>query len=200
MAQPSSQRGESASAVPPAYENATDENINEVLEDFYKLDLNPDTYEGPTVDTCLAHPKLLSAFDKLRRRMADYEGLWDIWNSRAQNANPSALNVDGRADDILAKLREKRWSIYVVRAVDRYEAWWQSFVPRMLLEDDMLATSSTSAYESFTSTDQLMCWTTNILPPLGKPPLVRYATFKASHAHTNPCAFKMYCLCGMLIC
>ncbi|KAK7951046.1 uncharacterized protein PG986_006774 [Apiospora aurea] len=124
--------------VPPAYTDYEGPRIDEETESqlraaFYNLNLGYDASPTPVVDTCLAHLKLLRAFEGLKSRTGLTDGLWDIWDSRAQNASR------GGPLDILVKLREKRWAVYVARAVDRYEAWWKSFVPTMLTEFDMVA-------------------------------------------------------------
>ncbi|KAH6652037.1 hypothetical protein BKA67DRAFT_660806 [Truncatella angustata] len=149
----------------PAYTDSTDhqtpaENIKgqELEESTPRLNLLTTNLTSiPTVDSCLAHLRLLRAFEVLKRKTGYTDGLWDIWDSRAQNKL-----------DILSKLREKRWAIFVARAVDRYEAWWKSFVPDMLKEKDMLRGDSearSSSFECFTSVHNLMKWTLASLPP-----------------------------------
>jgi hypothetical protein len=117
----------------------------------------------PDVVSCLTHLKLLRAFEQLKQKIGYTDGLWDIWDSRSQ----------GKIE-ILAKLREKRWAVYVARAVDRYEAWWKSFVPDMLTEKDMLKGESKGArsanFQSFTSAHEPLRWSKEILPPPGEFP------------------------------
>lgn len=114
----------------------------------------------PTVDACLSHLKLLRAFEVLKQKVGYTDGLWNIWDSRAKGSI-----------DVLAKLREKRWAIYIARAVDRYEAWWKSFVPSMLIEKDMLqgmGVGDGGKYQKFPSAHDGMNLIMNILPPPGK--------------------------------
>ncbi|KXH47813.1 hypothetical protein CSAL01_03306 [Colletotrichum salicis] len=133
----------------------------------------------PTHDTCLAHLRLLTAFNRLKTETGYRDRLWDIWDARAgtttsptttttknahngdsngNNNNPenNHKTTDGNAAeegpdtepevnmdlDILIRLREKRWAVYLGRAVDRYAAWWRSFGSDMLLESDMLIVGS----------------------------------------------------------
>lgn len=157
--------------APPPYDDYEPQVIDErdeaeLNEAFYALDLSPSPKE-PTVDTCLAHLKLLFAFEKLKIKIGNTDGLWDIWDSRAISpSGGSSVNPT----DILVKLREKRWAVYVARAIDRYEAWWASFVPDMLRVANMLTAAEdddTFHYESFTSQSQPIKWKPDSLPPVG---------------------------------
>ena len=71
---------------------------------------------------------------------------------------------------VLSRLREKRWALFVARAVDRYEAWWKSRFRLTLTEDDMGAnTSFRERYLDFpTRSGARMNWSAAELPPLGK--------------------------------
>ncbi|KAI3555064.1 hypothetical protein CABS01_11525 [Colletotrichum abscissum] len=144
-----------------------------------KLALPPETpipSSFPTQDACLAHLRLLTAFNRLKTETGYRDGLWDIWDARAGTTitpmkHTGTRNGDGDSNgtkseehnhkttkrapmdpdtgikpeldlDSLIRLREKRWAIYLGRAVDRYAAWWRSFGPDMLLESDMLVIGS----------------------------------------------------------
>lgn len=147
---------EGDSRLPPS-----DSNLEVTEKQGLGLNEDPLAFEAiPSVEACLTHLKLLRAFEGLKQKVGYTDGLWDIWDSRAQ----------GKLD-ILVKLREKRWALYVARAVNRYEVWWQSFVPRMLLEKDMIKQpggTESSTYEGFVSQSEHIRWTTDILPPPGK--------------------------------
>lgn len=126
---------------------------------FGSLDLSKSTSAMPDPDACLAHLRLLTAFEKLRSRIGLQDGIWDIWDKRAASADNSL--------DVLVKLREKRWAIFVARAVDRYEAWWDCFADEMLDEDDMTPGESEPArYGRFTEGKPLT-WKASMLPPIG---------------------------------
>jgi hypothetical protein len=113
----------------------------------------------PKTATLTAHLRLLHAFDALKSSIGYRNGLWSINDSRAA----------GDGEDKLARVREKRWAVYLARAADRYAAWWESFVADRLLESDMLkgGPDSSEKYGNFLKGDG-MGWTAEMLPPLGK--------------------------------
>lgn len=125
------------------------------------LSLEETSLGTPSPDACLAHLRLLYAFQVLKNEIGYKNGIFDIWDERAVGGNPQ----------VLAALREKRWALYVARAVDRYASWWQSFVPDMLLESDMIepgVEGRDGRYAKFTSEAKPVRWTDEMLPPLGK--------------------------------
>jgi hypothetical protein len=155
-----------SSGAPPAYSSAegqsvTEGTLAETAAAFSSLNLSQSSSE-PTADACLAHLRVLFAFEELKTRIGLQDGLWDIWDSRAREAGANAKNV-------LAVLREKRWAVFIARAVSRYEAWWQSFVPDMLKESDMTAADheTKERYLGFTASHPTV-WAADMLPPLGE--------------------------------
>jgi hypothetical protein len=146
--------------APPGY---SEQHANTLATTSGTLNLISDATKTPQADACLAHLRLLYAFERLKSETGYQDGLWDIWDSRA--GGPTASN----AADILVKLREKRWAVYVARAVDRYEAWWKSFVPQMLKEKETMAGEGADQqrYEGFTENKPTI-WNEEMLPPLGK--------------------------------
>ncbi|KAH6690175.1 hypothetical protein EV126DRAFT_483533 [Verticillium dahliae] len=150
--------------APPAY---SVEPKNDAAPSAIAVDLAPALGElslsgaaagKPTPDACLAHLRLLFAFQVLKNEVGYTDGLWEIWDERAKGSA-----------QVLAALREKRWALYVARAVDRYGAWWQSFVPDMLLEADLVTpgvVGRTSRYVGFVQEAKPMKWTEEMLPPL----------------------------------
>ncbi|KAM0327175.1 hypothetical protein ACHAQA_006307 [Verticillium albo-atrum] len=160
----SAQTGTDASHALPAYsaEAGTDTLPSAVTNDLAPalgaLSLNSTPMAKPTADVCLAHLRLLFAFQVLKNEVGYTDGLWEIWDERAK----------GNAK-VLAALREKRWALYVARAVDRYAAWWQSFVPDMLLESDLVTpgmVGRTGRYIGFVNDAKPMKWTEDMLPPI----------------------------------
>lgn len=180
-----------AQDVPPAYtavqpgQNPTD--AVDITAAFSSLNISP-TPKDPTVDTCLAHLKLLYAVQSLKEDVGYTDGLWEIWDTRADGPDsdievdlPNTVNPNGsHADDNnnkdaltpsdlqkirLSKIREKRWALFVARAVDRYEAWWNVFPKTMLTEADMTAGSG-AKYHSHVSETAYLRWTEDMLPPL----------------------------------
>lgn len=117
-------------------------------------------------DTCLAHLKLLSAFYTLKEDVGYTDGLWAIYDSRAAPQTDSGPELGAE----LAKLREKRWALYVARAVDRYKAWWNTFASDPLTLADM--THDSPKYGDFTSSNEAMNWEPQPLPPLGSLTLI----------------------------
>lgn len=77
----------------------------------------------PTPEQCIAHLKLLEAFHQLREDVATTDGLFGI-NDSLVSTNESKPNQC----DILRRIREKRWAVYVARAASRFEKWWQESV------------------------------------------------------------------------
>lgn len=172
----------SASAPPPYAETAgapAPPDIDPVAS-FADLKIDSKPHD-PDPDTCLAHLKLLFAFQALKEDVGYTDGLFGIWDSRADGAITVAENgeieehvrADGDVPDdeekrkALSKIREKRWALFVARAVDRYEAWWNSLTGgRPLVEKDM-EESQTTAYEAFPLTKEHSYWSKEALPPLG---------------------------------
>ncbi|KXH32314.1 hypothetical protein CSIM01_05736 [Colletotrichum simmondsii] len=171
--------GPNASAPPLSHgtgPSGPDSSVSAGIAAGINLALPPETPpipSFPTQDACLAHLRLLTAFNRLQTGTGYRDGLWDIWNARAsttattpmkhtdtRNSDGSGKNSDKYKTskeaptnpdtelerdldlDILIRLCEKRWAIYLGRAVDRYAAWWRSFGPDMLLESDMLIIGS----------------------------------------------------------
>jgi hypothetical protein len=77
----------------------------------------------PTSDRCIAHLKLLEAFHQLREDVAKTDGLFGIKDSLVPNSE-----LEPQRTEILRKIREKRWAVYVAKAVARFERWWQTSV------------------------------------------------------------------------
>jgi hypothetical protein len=140
---------------------------------FEKLSLtSPTPSYFPTTDACLAHLKLLFALQSMKEDVGYTDGLWGLWDSRAGPIDHSERSVEERAQDkqlqALSQIREKRWALFVARAVERYEAWWRSFPRSPLSEGDMMAASS-DKYIDFTKdgSPPLIEWSEEMLPPLG---------------------------------
>jgi predicted RNA-binding Zn-ribbon protein involved in translation (DUF1610 family) len=75
----------------------------------------------PTPTECIAHLKLLHAFAKLRHEVGNHDGLFDI-----KMETNTHLSRTGSTDDaaIAEGIRDKRWSVYITKAVARFEKWW----------------------------------------------------------------------------
>ncbi|KAI0160700.1 hypothetical protein GGR57DRAFT_390743 [Xylariaceae sp. FL1272] len=179
-------------AAPPSYNNvpSTDlshEEIDQLNSAFASLDL-PKNVETVTPDTCLAHLKLLFAFQNLKEAIGYADGLWDIYDSRVLSAEKDTADKDEKTAALtqsqLALLREKRWALYVARAVDRYEAWWKSFERDPLNEDDMAIDSE--RFSRFTNPNKESPFR-SLLPPID--------VLMIWHAHMlNPRAYLEDCI------
>ncbi|KXJ96152.1 hypothetical protein Micbo1qcDRAFT_231256 [Microdochium bolleyi] len=176
-----------------------------VLPPYRVVDTNPPTYHAPpelspeslaelnsaltsinlnskqclSEDRCLAHLKLLSAFQQLKDDVGYNDGLWELFDSRAlasaaedpqpraKKGEGAALPVPNESDPVarnLARLREKRWALFVARAVDRYAAWWHTFTGTMLTED--MLEGGGPEYVKFPAKAMPAVWTMTKLPPL----------------------------------
>jgi len=140
---------------------------------FAKLSL-PSTAADPDPDTCLAHLKLLFAIQSLKEDIGYTDGLWNIWDTRAEGTEVSLAEVQPeppsekeRGNAVLSKIREKRWALFVARAVERYEAWWNSLPKDELRVTDMQA-GADAKYDLFVHRDAQGFWTTENMLPLGE--------------------------------
>lgn len=136
---------------------------------------------APTPDTCIAHLKFLSALETLKEDVGYSDGLWGLWDSRAndyEHDDPGAAvqekpaNGDAgaptRDQEALSRVREKRWAVFVARAVDRYETWWKMLNDSPPLTEDDRLDSHSPAFIDFPKAGTAQFWTEDILPPLGK--------------------------------
>ncbi|KAF2428684.1 hypothetical protein EJ08DRAFT_719442 [Tothia fuscella] len=101
------------------------------------LDLNPIAKNGVNVtpDQCIAHLKLLEAFYILREEIGNVENLFGIASPPLSEKDSEVIQeTQGQNPAFLAqvRIREKRWAVFVARAVDRFEKWWDSCVPATL--------------------------------------------------------------------
>jgi hypothetical protein len=149
---------------------------------FVNLKLTPGPAD-PEPDTCLAHLKLLFAFQNLKEDVGYTDGLWGLWDTRAEGHMMvtdegevvESIEVNSNLKDdkqrllILSKIREKRWAIFVARAVDRYEAWWNSLTEGPRLTEGDMDIPNSPAYADFPKGHDFEYWKTRTLPPLGKP-------------------------------
>jgi len=158
--------------APPTY---TETALDEIPPDLsVRLDnLNLDTAaEVPTPDQCIAHLKLLEAFQQLREDVANQEGLFGI--AGPPNDRELTRNTPLQQDDARLRVREKRWAVYVARAVDRFIKWWDLCVSNTMrgqpcgkLTCNDLMTRSDLENVAFVE-KQPQSFTADNLPPLGR--------------------------------
>lgn len=132
---------------PPTYQQ---QNVSHRLS----RDGFPRSEEMLAIDECITHLKFLSAIAKLRYFIERTDKLFGIHDSEAMNfADPR------KQSQAAARIQEKRWAVYVARAVDRFAVWWQTCLPS-------LNTSHISTLNS--SSEAKIVWSANMMPPLGK--------------------------------
>jgi len=180
----SSSNASNEPAPPPAYREVPDAqaadlptaeetdqvNLTAAFENL-KISSGP---SDPTVETCLAHLKLLFAFQSMKEDVGYTDGLWGLWDSLAglpeqlkgSDEKPPKEKIQDKKLAVLSKIREKRWALFVARAVERYEAWWKSMPAFQLTEKHM--ETPAEYYLAFpTETSHAMQWSADKLPPLG---------------------------------
>ncbi|GJN75779.1 hypothetical protein PLICBS_009885 [Purpureocillium lilacinum] len=189
---------------PPAYNDGADDctrpqgNVPDDVDlaaSFAKLTLGNQP-KDPDADTCLAHLKLLHAIQSMKEDVGYTDGLWGIWDSRAENPLEDLFGTQGpapgadepvptgedRVKAALSRIREKRWALFVARAVDRYESWWRSLPKGYMLTEQDMEQEGNTRYSRFPSTGALIDWKEHMLPPLD--------VLMVFHAHMlNPRAF-----------
>ena len=115
--------GTAASAPPPKASpppEYTEDAGPDITASFAQLNLSQSS-EAPSSDECIAHLKLLEAFSQLREDIGCCDGLYGLSNSLvAEDTEPELKS------QLFAKMREKRWAIYVTIAAMRFEAWWRT--------------------------------------------------------------------------
>lgn len=129
---------------------------------FSNLNLSPFPSPFPEAEHCLVHLKLLSALHGLKEEVGFTDGLFGIQDSSGEKTE--------NKKDALATLREKRWNLYVARAVERFQEWWL----KVLCAKENAVRMTTGALGSaslqfikFPELGKAQEWTTAMLPPLG---------------------------------
>jgi hypothetical protein len=155
-----------AKEQPPSYaanDPATGPSPEELNRAFSTLQLSDTPSAFPDPEYCLAHLKLLSAFHALKEDVGYTDGLFDLWNGTYERA--------ANREEALAKLREKRWALYIARSVERFEAWWLQVLctlePVKRLEGKEMV-SNNLGFTEFPKRGAVQNWNAGILPPIGK--------------------------------
>lgn len=90
----------------------------------------------------MSHLKLLAAIGRLQYNIST--------SVRLSGINNEAHKFSGKKRNLtIARIREKRWAVYVSKAVDRSMVWWERCVPA---SEEMAEIS----------------WTPDTLPPIGE--------------------------------
>jgi hypothetical protein len=84
-----------------------------------------------SADQCIAHLKLLEAFNQLREDVGQTENLFGIASPAFKEEETTNSRQHAQSPQALAHVRvcEKRWAVFVTRAVDRFERWYDACVP-----------------------------------------------------------------------
>jgi hypothetical protein len=134
--------------------------------DFSRTAPDPAT-STVTTDECIAHLKLLACFADLRDKVATTDGLFNVHDREIDRFAGTQ-----ERSEAAALLREKRWAVYVTRAVDRYTAWLLNCVPTdgMGLNNGIVTMSDLETrgiFDHYPEWTTRIRWTEDMLPPLG---------------------------------
>jgi hypothetical protein len=165
---------------------------------FDNLDFTPSPLELPTAAECIVHLKLLHAFAKLRHDVGNQEGIFGIDlekgdvvreeppeggashqpngvhapdETKATGSAHPPIEQQKAAAALGERIREKRWSVFVTKAVDRFERWWNSLSSKA---NPAFLPLTTDDFESLPNRNLpfqyqlpgLEGWGNHILPPL----------------------------------
>ncbi len=112
---------DSSSTRPSSYSVDVNATIPMKSESFSPILPGVRRLNGITRDECIAHLKLLECFHQLRERVSSEDGLFRI---------NSHHTTESSKESTPESIREKRWAVYVARAVERFARWWDACVPR----------------------------------------------------------------------
>jgi hypothetical protein len=124
--------------------------------------------EAITPDQCIAHLKILSAIADLRDSVSRMDKLFSI-----DDRQIGAFGDTARMTKAHALLREKRWEIYVARAVDRFTTWLMTCVnvdavgPNQGLVT-LADIEKGTTYHRLPEWNYRITWDRDLLPPLGR--------------------------------
>ncbi|KAI4728109.1 hypothetical protein E4T49_04006 [Aureobasidium sp. EXF-10728] len=122
----------SPSQPPPTYEEAGRQQHDVQISTPTTSSLPQLDPELPSPEDCVAHLKLLECFYRLKQKIASAEGLFGISCDDVGHLDQSAPQKDTHKDpqnETLTLLAEKRWQVYVSRAVARFARWRYSLEP-----------------------------------------------------------------------
>ncbi|KAI7198231.1 hypothetical protein KC316_g13028 [Hortaea werneckii] len=119
----------SSSSLPPGYDTENRLDPPDPTAGFSNLSLDNEVEKNnfPTSDDTIAHLKLLECFYRLRQTIGSTDGLFGISNGLL--TGPGIDASEAEQSESLSKLAEKRWAIYVSRAVDRFDIWIRNVIP-----------------------------------------------------------------------
>lgn len=174
-AEPTTTSRTSPSPPPPTYEEAERQQHNvqhplDAANSFAPLDP-----ELPSPVDGIAHLKLLECFYRLKQKIASADGLFDISSDILGDIDQNTPRKDAHNDKnnmMLTLLAEKRWQVYVSRAVDRFSRWRFSLEPDAdyyTLRQAVTSEGAVLADRVKPENAQPLSLDTANLPPIGKP-------------------------------
>ncbi|KAL2814542.1 hypothetical protein BDW59DRAFT_21011 [Aspergillus cavernicola] len=139
----------------------------------------PAKYTTVTYSECIVHLKFLAALSDLRDTVTSIPNLFDI-------PDPSAQEFDSYINEAWALVKEKRWTVYTAKAVERYSLWWNACVPASRRRPTTSLIYS-AEYDNISACNSSMIWARDELPPLD--------ILMVWHAHMlNPRSFLEDCI------
>lgn len=144
---------------PPNYAVNDENTLPDITAAFSNLKLGASG--KPTVDHCIVHLKLLEAFHQLREDVALQDGLFGLEDGFV----PPTLDERQRTE-LLTKIREKRWAVFVAKAAQRFETWWAMVIEPSAekLEQKDIPT----AFREKIHIGRALSFAQDHLPPLGQ--------------------------------
>ena len=130
----------------------------------------------PSPMNCYRHLRLLETFFVLREEISMKDGLYGIRDDFV----PSTAD-EHQKNQILAKIREKRWAVYVTNASLRFEQWWKTSIPK---QDNTKFRTAKGVMDTAP-----LKFSHNDLPPLGKQSNEIFYMFLISHRRAYGLAF-----------
>lgn len=116
-----------STAPPPAYtQNA--ESAEDLRAQVAALSVNElaSPSPKPNVSQAICHLKLLFAFQTHRNKISSTKGLFDIHDVVPEDTPTGEDSISQAKLLLRSKIPEKRWSVYITRAVVRFSVWWEA--------------------------------------------------------------------------
>ena len=162
----------SPSPPPPTYEQASREEQHAQYPPQIANSTVPLSPDLPSPEDCVAHLKLLECFYHLKQSIASTNGLFGISCDVVENLDQSAPRTDKDSNnEIVTLLAEKRWEVYVSRAVERFSKWRNSLEPTSnyyALAQAISSKGRTLANRVDPETAKPFSFDAENLPPIGK--------------------------------
>lgn len=153
---------------PPAYTPAATDTNQGTHHELPRI--NPRPSAGAPISTTvtrdqvIAHLKFLAVLSDLRDTIASTPDLFGIPDAQREL-------FGAQTNEAQIRVKEKRWAVYTARAVERYEAWWNSCLGQNRATIRRLYSPD---YGDVAKIKGVMEWDVDILPPIGLfPSLVR---------------------------